>query len=169
MLSLVKFEVFLVSQKGKEHLKHYKKKEICRLALSLHVHADSTSSFQFTYNQSFKGRTRLKEVCLSFCTANCFNGLGLNLSRQMACRVTDTLLAFYLCTRKRSPKRLLCGGCGISYLLYRRKFSSAKNVVKSDRQAVRQEFIFVKSRSSLVCSLLVKNISQEFNLVKKLL
>ena len=54
-------------------------------------------------------------------------------------------------------------------LLNSRKFSSAKNFIKSDRQAVRQEFIFVKSRSSLVCSLLVKNISQEFNLVKKLL
>ena len=54
-------------------------------------------------------------------------------------------------------------------ILYRRKFSSAKNFVKSDRQAVRQKIIFVKSRSSLVCSLLVKNISQEFNLVKKLL
>ena len=39
---------------------------------------------------------------------------------------------------------------------------SAKNFVKSDRQAVSQEFIFVKSRSSLVCSSLVKNISQEF-------
>ena len=47
-----------------------------------------------------------------------------------------------------------------------RKFSSAKNFVKCDCQAVRQDFIFVKSRSSLVCSLLVKNISQEFNLVK---
>ena len=72
------------------------------------------------------------------------------------------------------------------WLLYSRKFSSAKNFVKSDRQAVRQEFIFVKSRSSLVCSFayrlsshswifliphlwFVKNISQEFNLVKKLL
>ena len=55
------------------------------------------------------------------------------------------------------------------YLLYRRKFSSAKNFVESDRQAVRQEFSFVKSWSSLVCSLLVQNISQEFNLVKKLL
>ena len=31
-------------------------------------------------------------------------------------------------------------------LLYSKKFSSAKNFVKSDRQAVRQEFIFVKRR-----------------------
>ena len=42
-------------------------------------------------------------------------------------------------------------------LLYSRKFSSAKNFAKSDRQAVRREFIFVKSRSSLVCSLLVRS------------
>ena len=40
-------------------------------------------------------------------------------------------------------------------LLYSRKFSSANNFVKSDRQAVRQEFIFVKCRSSLVCSSIV--------------
>ena len=33
--------------------------------------------------------------------------------------------------------------------LYSRKFSSAKNFVKSNRQAVRQELIFVKRRSSL--------------------
>ena len=32
------------------------------------------------------------------------------------------------------------------------KFSSAKNFVKSYRREVRQEFIFVKRRSSLVCS-----------------
>ena len=31
-------------------------------------------------------------------------------------------------------------------VLYSKKFSSAKNFVKSDRQAVRQEFIFVKRR-----------------------
>ena len=31
-------------------------------------------------------------------------------------------------------------------ILYSKKFSSAKNFVKSDRQAVRQEFIFVKRR-----------------------
>ena len=37
-------------------------------------------------------------------------------------------------------------------LLYSRKFSSAKNFVKSNRQPVRQEFIFVKRRLSLVCS-----------------
>ena len=35
-------------------------------------------------------------------------------------------------------------------ILYSKKFSSAKNFVKSDRPAVRQEFIFVKRRSSLV-------------------
>ena len=35
-------------------------------------------------------------------------------------------------------------------LLYSKKFSSAKNFVKSDRPTVRQEFIFVKRRSSLV-------------------
>ena len=35
-------------------------------------------------------------------------------------------------------------------LLYSKKFSSAKSFVKSDRPAVRQEFIFVKRRSSLV-------------------
>ena len=72
-------------------------------------------------------------------------------------------------------------------VLYSKKFSSAKNFVKSDRQAVRQEYIFVKRRSSLVCSsvvrsllfcllsifafliphLFVKKFSQEFNLVKK--
>ena len=64
---------------------------------------------------------------------------------------------------------LWSSGKNADCILYRRKFSSAKNFVKSDRQEVRQEFIFVKIRSSLVCSLLVKNISQEFNLVKKLL
>ena len=36
------------------------------------------------------------------------------------------------------------------YILYSKKFSSAKKFVKSDRRAVRQEFIFVKRRSSLV-------------------
>ena len=35
-------------------------------------------------------------------------------------------------------------------LLYSKKFSSAKNFVKSNRPVVRQEFIFVKRRSSLV-------------------
>ena len=35
-------------------------------------------------------------------------------------------------------------------ILYSKKFSSAKNFVKSDCPAVRQEFIFVKRRSSLV-------------------
>ena len=35
-------------------------------------------------------------------------------------------------------------------VLYRKKFSSAKNFVKSDRLAVRQKFIFVKRRLSLV-------------------
>ena len=78
-------------------------------------------------------------------------------------------------------------------ILYSRKFSSAKNIVKSDRQAVRQEFIFVKSRPSFVCTsfitvivlLLIASLhiheyfcphtlgfltkfSQELNLVKKL-
>ena len=42
-------------------------------------------------------------------------------------------------------------------LLYSRKFSSANNFVKSDRQAVRQEFIFVKCRTSLVCSSIVRS------------
>ena len=42
-------------------------------------------------------------------------------------------------------------------VLYSRKFSSAKNFVKSDRRAVRQEFIFVKRHSSLVCSLVVRS------------
>ena len=37
-----------------------------------------------------------------------------------------------------------------SRLLYSKKFLSAKNFVKSDHPAVRQEFIFVKRRSSLV-------------------
>ena len=36
-------------------------------------------------------------------------------------------------------------------ILFSRKFSSAKYFVRSDRQAVRQEFIFVKRRSSLFC------------------
>ena len=57
-------------------------------------------------------------------------------------------------------------------LLYGRKFSSAKNFVKSDCRALRQEFIFVKRRPSLVCSSVVRfceKISQDFNLVKKLL
>ena len=54
-------------------------------------------------------------------------------------------------------------------VLYGRKFSSAKNFVKSDRRAVRQEFIFGKRRSSLVCSSVVpscEKIRQAFNLVK---
>ena len=41
-------------------------------------------------------------------------------------------------------------------VLYSRIFSSAKNFVKSDRQAVHQEFIFVKRRLSLVCSSVVR-------------
>ena len=36
-------------------------------------------------------------------------------------------------------------------LLYSRKFLSAKNFVKSDRRAIRQEFIFINCRSSLAC------------------
>ena len=41
----------------------------------------------------------------------------------------------------------------VSKILYSKKFSSAKNFVKSDRQAVRQEFIFVKRRvARFVCS-----------------
>ena len=80
-----------------------------------------------------------------------------------------------------------------SGLLYSKKFSSAKNFVKSARPAVCQEFIFVKRRSSLValrsfdrCFVAYRwfshswifliphlwfceKFSQEFNLVKKLL
>ena len=41
-------------------------------------------------------------------------------------------------------------------LLYSRKFSSAKNFVNCDRRAVRQEFIFVKHQSSLICSSVVR-------------
>ena len=40
--------------------------------------------------------------------------------------------------------------CRHSQVLDSKKFSSAKNFVKSDRPAVRQEFIFAKRRSSLV-------------------
>ena len=40
------------------------------------------------------------------------------------------------------------------FALYSRKFSSAKKFVKSDRRALRQKFIFVKRRPSLVRSLL---------------
>ena len=51
-------------------------------------------------------------------------------------------------------------------VLYCRKFSSAKYFVKSDRQAVHQELIFVKRRSSLICSqdalLLASNQAQPF-------
>ena len=89
---------------------------------------------------------------------------------------------------KRKKKRLRMAW----YVLYSRTFSSAKSFIKSDRQAVRQEFIFVKRRSSLVCSLIVRlslfclsfiftftnmsdptlvvreKFSQEFNLVKKM-
>ena len=50
--------------------------------------------------------------------------------------------------------KLSCNA-GNFQILYSKKFSSAKNFVKSDRQAVRQEFIFVKRRSSLVCSSVV--------------
>ena len=42
-------------------------------------------------------------------------------------------------------------------LLYSRKFSSAKNFVKSDHQAARQEFTFVKHRSLLICSPVVRS------------
>ena len=76
-------------------------------------------------------------------------------------------------------------------ILYSRKFSSAKNFVKSDCQAVGQEFIFVNvacrsgllyGRSVVTLSLsfifpfmdisdptivVCEKISQEFNLVKK--
>ena len=43
------------------------------------------------------------------------------------------------------------------HILFSRKFSSAKTFVKSHRQAVRQEFIFVKRRPSLVCSLVIRS------------
>ena len=43
------------------------------------------------------------------------------------------------------PECLICWQ-KILRVLYSKKFSSAKNFVKSDRQAVRQEFIFVKRR-----------------------
>ena len=75
---------------------------------------------------------------------------------------------------------------------WEQEISSAKNFVKSDLQAVRQEFIFVKCRSSLVCSSIIRSslfcwsffftftnisdpilvvrekFSQEINLVKKI-
>ena len=79
-------------------------------------------------------------------------------------------------------------------LLYSRKLPSGKNIVNYDRLEVRQEFIFVKCRSSLICSLVVRSLlfclsyifafmdisdstlvvlwkkfSQEVNLVKNLL
>ena len=74
---------------------------------------------------------------------------------------------------------------GTHPLLYSRKFLSAKNFVKSDRQAVCQEFIFVKLRSfgrrSFVFRfsshsriflahtfVFVKNFSQEFNFSQKI-
>ena len=89
--------------------------------------------------------------------------------------------------------RVHCGCVKLSNSLYSRKFSSAKNFIKIYHQAVRQEFIFVKRRSSLVCSSVVRlslfclsfiftfmnisdptfnflwKFSQEFNLVKPLL
>ena len=37
-----------------------------------------------------------------------------------------------------------CNRATNNQILYSKKISSAKNFVKSDRQAVRQEFIFVK-------------------------
>ena len=44
----------------------------------------------------------------------------------------------------------------VQWVPYSRKFSSAKNFVRSGRQqAVLQEFIFVKCRSSLLCSSVV--------------
>ena len=46
-------------------------------------------------------------------------------------------------------------GWPASIILYSRKFSSAKNFVKSDRRAVCQEFIFVKCRSLFLCSPIV--------------
>ena len=90
---------------------------------------------------------------------------------------------------------LLLPSLSSTCILYSRKFSSVKNFVKTDRQAVRQEFIFVKHRPWLICSsvtrsllfclsfiftfmnisdhtlavFFVEKISQEFNLVKKLL
>ena len=51
----------------------------------------------------------------------------------------------YQCLISGMPKTLR------NLLLYSRKFSSAKKIAKSDRQAVRQESIFVKRWSSLVC------------------
>ena len=45
----------------------------------------------------------------------------------------------------------------LTSLLYSRKFSSTKNFVTSDRQAVCQEVIFVRWKSSLVCSSIVQS------------
>ena len=50
-------------------------------------------------------------------------------------------------------------------ILYSMKFSSAKNFVKCYRQAVRQEFIFVKRRSLLVCSSIVWSLLVCFSLI----
>ena len=53
---------------------------------------------------------------------------------------------------------------------YSKKFSSAKNFVKSDRQAVRQEFIFVKRRiARFVFGRSVRFLSFVENLVRNLI
>ena len=46
----------------------------------------------------------------------------------------------------KKKKKVIKGSFAKLEVLYSKKFSSAKNFVTSDRQAVRQEFIFVKRR-----------------------
>ena len=62
------------------------------------------------------------------------------------CETAVTVQKFIACKSSQTPEYdvFTCTKIPAITILYSKKFSSAKNFVKSDRQAVRQEFIFVK-------------------------
>ena len=64
---------------------------------------------------------------------------------------TSLLLPWTKKKKKKEPLRIHTQNGPVAILLlYSKKISSAKNFVKNNRPAVRQEYIFVKRRSSLV-------------------
>ena len=87
-------------------------------------------------DQRDKNYVHMKHVCLS---------LNLRNLISSPTRITAATAKTLDVVLTNIEQCLITGG-----ILYSKKFSSAKNFVKSDRQAVRQEFIFVKHRVALV-------------------
>ena len=80
----------------------------------------------------------------------------LNCRFDCDCICPHFIKKYYQTSTASCPFRKKSSTLEILYKLSR-KISSANNFVKSDRQAVRQEFIFVKRRPSLVRSSIVRS------------